>query len=73
MDTALQVVFIGLVGVLTAVAVVWFYAGLGAWIDDAFDNGRWVWFGLLLLFTFPTSLIAWLIIRAMRNRHRMTA
>jgi hypothetical protein len=48
--------------------VVWFYAGFGAWMDDAYENGCWVWFGLLLLFTFPASLIAWLIVCAVKNR-----
>lgn len=48
----LQALFVGVVGGMAAIAVVWFYAGYGAWMDEAFDNGRWVWFGLLLIFTF---------------------
>jgi hypothetical protein len=67
----LQILFVGIVGVLATIAVVWFYVGYGAWMDDAFDNGRWIWFGLLLLFTFPASLIAWLIMRAMGNRRKL--
>jgi hypothetical protein len=63
----LQVIFLGVVGVLAAIAILWFYASYGAWMDDAFENGRWIWFGLLLLFTFPASLIAWLIMRGVRN------
>ena len=58
-----QVIYLGVVGVLAAIAVVWFYAAYGAWMNDAFDNGRWIWFGLLLIFTFPASLFAWLIVR----------
>ena len=67
----IQAAFAVIVGGLAAVAMVWFYAGFGAWMDDAYENGRWVWFGLLLLFTFPASLIAWLIVRAVRNRPRI--
>jgi hypothetical protein len=67
----LQVLFVGIVGILAAVAVVWFYAGYGAWMDDAFDNGRWFWFGALLVFTFPASLFAWLIMRVVRHRRRL--
>lgn len=67
----LQVVFIGVVGVMGTVAVVWFYAGYGAWMNDAFDSGRWIWFALLLVFTFPASLFAWLIVRALENRRKL--
>jgi hypothetical protein len=68
----LQVLFIGFVGVLAAIAVVWFYAAYGAWMDDAFDNGRWIWFGFLLVFTFPASLFAWLIMRVVSHRRGLT-
>jgi hypothetical protein len=57
-------------GAGVVVAVLWFYAAYGAWMDDAFETGRWVWFGLLLIFTFPASLIAWLVVRAVANRPR---
>lgn len=67
----LQILFVGIVAVLAGIAVVWFYASYGAWMDDAFDSGRWIWFGLLLIFTFPASLIAWLIMRAVGNRHKV--
>ena len=60
-----EVLFFGVVGLLFVIAVLWFFAGYGAWMDDAFDGGRWIWFGFLLVFAFPTSLIAWLIVRAM--------
>lgn len=68
---AIQAAFLIVVGGLAAVAVVWFYAAFGAWMDDAYENGRWAWFALLLLFTFPASLIAWLIVRAVKNRQRL--
>ncbi len=67
----LQVLFMGVIGALAAVAVVWFYAAYGEWMDDAFEAGRWIWFALLLVFTFPASLIAWLIMRAVANRRRL--
>lgn len=67
---AFQAAFLAIVGGLAAVAVLWFYAGFGAWMDEAFENGRWIWFGFLLLFTFPASLIAWLVVRAFKNRPR---
>ena len=54
-------------GLLAAVAVVWFYAAYGAWIDDAFDNERWIWFIALLAFTFPASLISWLVVRLLKR------
>ncbi len=57
-----------ILGGMALVAVVWLYAGYGAWMDDAFDNGRWAWFGALLLFSFPASLFSWLIVRALRHR-----
>ena len=69
----LQTLFAVVVGPLALIAVVWFYAGYGAWMDDAFDSGRWIWFGLLLVFTFPASLLAWLIMRAVKNRRRLPA
>ena len=31
----LQILFVGIVGVLATIAVVWFYVGYGAWMDDA--------------------------------------
>ncbi len=65
---ALEIAFVGIAGAIGAAAIVWFYAGLGLWMDDAFDKGRWGWFAFLLLFTFPASLIAWLVMRALRNR-----
>ena len=68
---ALQALFLGVVGIMAAFAVVWFYAGYGAWMNDAFDSGRWIWFGLLLVFTFPASLLAWLIVRAVENRRKL--
>ncbi len=52
------------------VALLAFYAGLGAWMNHAYENGRWIWFALLLLFMFPVSLIAWLVMRAMNNRRQ---
>lgn len=67
----LQALFLGIVGILAAVAVVWLYASYGAWMDDAFDTGRWIWFGVLLIVTFPASLIAWLIMRAVGNRRKL--
>jgi len=67
----LQILFVGIIGLLAAAAVVWFYAGYGAWMDDAFENGRWIWFAFLLVFTYPASLIAWLIMRAVANRRRL--
>ena len=66
----LQGVLAVILGGMTLVAVVWLYAGYGAWMDDAFENGRWVWFGLLLVFTFPASLCSWLVVRAFKNRPR---
>lgn len=44
----LQLLFVCIVGSLAATAVVWFYAGYGVWMNDAFDSGRWVWFAFLL-------------------------
>jgi hypothetical protein len=57
-----------LLGAGAALAVLWFYAAYGAWMDDAFESGRWVWFGLLLVFSFPAGLIAWLVVRAAVSR-----
>ena len=62
-----EVVLAVILGAMVLVAVLWFYASYGMWMDDAFENGRWVWFGLLLAFTVPASLIVWLVVRAFKN------
>jgi hypothetical protein len=63
-----EVAFAVVLGIGVAAAVLWFYAGYGAWMDDAYENGRWVWFCLLLAFTFPASLISWVVVRAFAPR-----
>jgi hypothetical protein len=72
-DPVLQGIFMIIIGVPAVIAVVWLLATLGGWIDDAFEEGRWGWSAVLLLLVFfPTALLAWLIVRAMRNRPRAT-
>ena len=65
---ALIAVLTVVLGAMAGIALLWLYAGLGAWIDDAFESRRWIWFVLLLCITFPASLFAWLIVRIVRQR-----
>jgi hypothetical protein len=64
----LDATFFGVAACLAGIGVAWFYGAYGAWMDDAFSNRRWIWFGLLLVFSFPASLISWLIVRAFTRR-----
>jgi type VI protein secretion system component VasK len=65
---AVMVVFAIVLGLLALVILVWFFAAIGGWADEAFENQSWLILGALMLFTFPGGIIAWLIIRGLRVR-----
>lgn len=62
------IIFGVILGLLVVGAMLWFFAAIGAWADEAFEHENWIALAALLLFTFPGGVVAWLIIRALRTR-----